>query len=86
MNATATKILKALADTIAYTGGDWATIDALRDEVMGLRADFDETAIWLAKNGWIHLAAEENQKTITEGNRRNALWFGGEYKHLVRFA
>ena len=85
MNATAAKILKALADTLAYTGGEWASIDALRDEVLGSRADFDAAFLQLTKAFKIHAAPEENQKMITEGNRRNAVRVGGEDKHLARF-
>jgi hypothetical protein len=83
---TTAKILKAITDTLTYTGGTWAPLGAIRDEVGGQRQEFDAALTELAKTRKVHLIAEENQKTITAGDRINALTIGGEAKHLARIA
>lgn len=83
---TTAKILKAITDTLAYTGGTWASIAAIRDEVGGNRETFDQALTELALTRTVHLIPEENQKTITAGDRINALTIGGEDKHLVCLA
>lgn len=75
-------ILKAITDNTTVAG-QWLSLSLVRDETGLLRADFDAAMTGLAIARLVTLAPEDNQKTLTSIDHRNALRIGGEDKHLV---
>jgi hypothetical protein len=90
MNATTTREQAAILDGIreisTYYGADWAGMSALRDQTQLPRADFDRAMTALAIAGAVDLVPEDNQKCLTSADWHNALYVGGELKHLARIA
>lgn len=88
MNATTTReqatILDAIRTVTTYYRAEWASLSALRDESGLSRADFDTAMRELAYAGLVVLVPEDNQKTLTAAERHNALYVGGEHKHLAQ--
>jgi hypothetical protein len=61
----------------------WKGLAELRAEIGGSRQEQDQALLDLLRQGHIRLIPEENQKTITAGDRAAAINVSGEDKHLV---
>lgn len=86
--ATEIQILDAIRELGAYSDADWFSLAALWDTVRSHttttdRAAFTTALIALSRAGRILLTPEENQKTITLADERNAVLLGGVAQHLV---
>lgn len=79
-------ILDGIREISAYYDLPWAGMSALRDQTQLSRADFDRAMTALAVAQVVVLAPEDNQKCLTSADWHNALYIGGEFKHLARIA
>lgn len=76
------RILKAITEN-QTTIGEWLSLSLVRDEAGLTRAEFDQAMTELALSFLVILAPEDNQKTITAIDERNAIRIGGQDTHLV---
>jgi hypothetical protein len=76
------RILKAIAEN-QTTAGQWLSLSLVRDEAGLTRADFDQSMRELALVFLVILTPEDNQKTLTPIDERNAIHLGGQDNHLV---
>lgn len=79
-------ILDGIREISRYYGADWAGMSALRDQTQLPRPDFDRAMTALAVAQVVVLAPEDNQKCLTSADWHNAVYVGGEHKHLARIA
>jgi hypothetical protein len=79
-------ILDGIREISTYYGSDWAGLSALRDQTQLPRETFDAALTALAYAGVVVLVPEDNQKCLTSADWHNALYVGGEHKHLARIA
>lgn len=69
---------------LAGEPGDFIKLSQLRRHLANIsRDDLDATLDGLYQDGYIELAPQANQRTLTAGDRDSALWAGGEEKHLI---
>jgi hypothetical protein len=73
---------KLILDNL-YPNGDWMKIGSLRDATYLQRQLFDEAITALTREGKVNLVPENNQKTLTDADRYNAVRFGAQDKHLA---
>lgn len=76
------RILKAITENLTEAGA-WLSLSLVRDEAGLPRAEFDRAMTELALSFQVVLAPEDNQKTLTDIDRRNAVRVGGQDNHLV---
>lgn len=79
-------ILDAIRTVATYYSAEWASLSAVRDESGLTRPVFDAAMTELAYAGQVVLVPEDNQKCLTSADRHNALYVGGEHKHLAQIA
>lgn len=80
------EILKAIRECRAYYAGsqDWVKVGAIRDmSAITNRQEFDSAMTALALAGLVVLAPEDVQCSLTDADRYNGVFVGGEVKHLV---
>lgn len=65
-------------------GNGWTPFAVLREMVGLIRSDFDAAMIALSLSGRVQMIPEENQKTITAGQRAAAITSHGCTWHLAR--
>lgn len=76
------RILKAIHENQTTTG-EWLSLNLVRDEAGLTRAEFNQAMTELALAFLVILTPEDNQKTITAIDERNAIHLGGQACHLV---
>jgi hypothetical protein len=76
------RILKAISENQTTTG-QWLSLSLVRDEAGLTRAEFNQAMTELALSFQVVLTPEDNQKTLTDIDIRNAVRVGGQDNHLV---
>lgn len=83
MSATAARQIRAAYDTYTgQNGTEWMPITALTERADLTLDQIHETLRQLARNDSLSLAPTSNQRALTDADRANAVWFGGQWKHV----
>lgn len=77
------RIRKAYTSLAPHPGA-WLRHTDVRQKLTDVpRAQLDETFRRLSRAEDVDMMPESNQKTLTEEDRRNAVWVGGMDTHLI---
>lgn len=84
LTATTQDRIRAAYAKLAPRAGAWIGLLELRAELADVdRADLDYALRMINREEGVTLIPESNQKTLTEADRKAAVHFGGQDKHLI---
>lgn len=77
--------IRTAYNTLKNEPGGYVFLSRLREKLGGSKAEQDAALLDLDLQPGVYLIAETNQKVLTEQQRAQGIWIGGETKHLISF-
>lgn len=76
--------IRAAYRILAARPGTWVSLVDIRLWLQDLpREEQDRALRGLMRDPNVRIIPEENQKALTRGQRENAAWIGGQWKHYI---